>query len=387
MDGDPTATFPTPTNPTNSFTYRYENTQEAAGIWYHDHAQGITGLNVYAGLASGYLIRNPDDDGSGSKLPPPPFEQPLIIQDRSFTSQCAFFYPPNQNPGTFGQPWAPESFGDVSTVNGKIWPNLNVTPGKYRFRVYNGSNARVYNFALKASKKGPQTIFQIGSDGGLLNAPFPLTSLLLTPGERADIVVDFAGLPVGTTVILTNDAAAPFPIGPTSVKRGGMPLPQIMQFSVVAGTAFTKPLPVTLRTNPIKPFAGQPLAATRSMDLVEIHNALGSPLMVLLNNRNFDLRDPITNARTETRVKTDALEQWEIINTTVDAHPIHRHFTQFQVLNRQKFNATSYLAAAYPGQVPLAPNTGPYPPPTVTPFLNGGPKPPPPTNWGGRTPS
>jgi spore coat protein A, manganese oxidase len=186
-------------------------------------------------------------------------------------------------------------------------------------------------------------------------------------------VVDFAGLPVGTTVILANDAAAPFPTGPTSVKRGGMPLPQIMQFTVTAGTGFTTPLPATLRATPIRPFVGQPVAATRSMDLVEIHNALGSPLMVLLNNRNFN---PDGTNPANMHVKTNTLEQWEIINTTVDAHPIHLHFTQFQVLNRQKFNATPYLAAAYPGQVLLAPNTGPNPPPTVTPFLNGGPKPP-----------
>ena len=369
-DGDPTDTFVPDDGPR---TYYYGNTQEAAGLWYHDHAVGITRLNVLAGLAGGYLIRNADDPGDGtlradgSGLPPAPdYEVPLIIQDRMFNVDGTFAYPPNVNPGTAGRPWAPEFFGDVATVNGKAWPNLNVAQGKYRFRLYNGSNARVYNLRLRSA--APASIFfQIGSDGGLLNAPVPLTSLLLAPGERADIVIDFAKLRPGATVVLGNDARAPFPDGPRAIRQGGMPLPTIMQFTVTATAGWTAPLPARLRATPIMPLTtvDRPVTAIRSMTLVENLNALGSPLMALINNREFEA------AGATTTVLSNALEQWDLINTTVDAHPIHLHFTQFQVLNRQKFDSAGYFAAAY-GTQPLEHGTGSFPPPSVAPFLRGG---------------
>jgi len=368
-DGDPTDVF----LPGNSKIYHYGNTQEAAGLWYHDHALGITRLNVLAGLASGYLIRNGDDDGSGTKLPPPPYEVPLIIQDRMFNADGTFFYPANVNPGTAGWLWAPEFFGDVSTVNGKAWPNLNVALGKYRFRVYNGSNARVYNLKFKASNGATLSVFQIGSDGGLLNAPVPLTKLLLAPGERADVVVDFAALPVGTKVVVTNDAPVPFPGGARKARKGGMPLPQIMQFTVTGGVGWQNPLPAALRVVPIARYTSAQAvnaANPRRMTLVEDLNAFGSPVMVVLNNRNFD-PNPLNPENAH--VGKDTLEQWDIVNTTVDAHPIHLHFTQFQVLNRQKFDAAGYFAAAY-GTQPLKTGIGTVPPLDVTPYLSSGPK-------------
>ena len=367
-DGDPTDTFAAGA----SKTYHYGNTQEAAGLWYHDHAMGITRLNVFAGLAGGYLVRNGDDPGDGTTgLPPAPFEVPLVIQDRMFNGDGTFLYPPNQNPGTSGRAWAPEFFGDVATVNGKAWPNLNVARGKYRFRVYNGSNARFYNFKLKSAGQ-VITFFQIGSDGGLLNAPVPLSALLLGPGERADIVIDFAALTPGAKVILTNDARAPFPGGPRAVRRGGLPLPAIMQFSVTSAAGWTAPLPAPLRAEPITPLAtaARPVAVVRTMTMVENLNAFGSPLMALLNNRTFEAPDATTV------VGTDTLEQWDLVNTTVDAHPIHLHFTQFQVLNRQKFDSAGYMAASY-GPQPLMHNTGSFPPPPVAAFLRGGPQAPP----------
>ena len=367
-DGDPTDTFAAGA----SKTYRYENSQEASGLWYHDHALGITRLNVYAGLAGGYLVRNGDDPGDGTTgLPPAPFEEPLIIQDRMFNGDGTFLYPPNENPGTASRPWAPEFFGDVATVNGKAWPNLDVARGKYRFRVYNGSNARFYNLKLKSAGQA-NTFFQIGSDGGLLNAPVPLRTLLLGPGERADIVIDFAGLTPGAKVVLTNDARVPFPGGARAVRRGGSPLPQIMQFSVTSAPGWTEPLPATLRAVPITPLAtaARPVAAVRTMTMVENLNTLGSPLMALLNNRTFEAPGAATT------VGTNALEQWDLVNTTVDAHPIHLHFTQFQVLNRQKFDSAGYLAANY-GPQPLAPDGGSFPPPAVAAFLRGVPQVPP----------
>ncbi|GGI82672.1 multicopper oxidase family protein [Pseudarthrobacter scleromae] len=372
-DGGPEQVF----SPGSSYTYHYDNNQDAAGLWYHDHALGITRLNVYAGLAGGYLIRDAPgpsgtgiDTGDGTHLPPPPYEVPLIIQDRMFNPDGSFAYPPNPELTTSDgtpRPWAPEFFGDVATVNGKCWPNLDVDRGKYRFRVYNGSNARFYN--LKFVAGGNALAFaQIGTDGGLLDAPAKLNKLVLGPGERADLVVDFAGLSAGSKVVLGNNAPTPYPDGPVSAKQGGVPLREIMQFTVQSQKGYTAPLPEQLRPKPMTRLAGLTTAATRQMTLVEVLNAAGIPIMALLNNRPF-------HTTGITAVQGDTLEEWELINTTVDAHPIHLHFTQFQVLNRQRFDVGKYLAATGyvdPATGLVTPGQGNSVP--VTPFLMGRPK-------------
>jgi len=360
-DGDPLDFF----GHGKSRTYHYGNTQEAAGLWYHDHALGITRLNVFAGLASGYLVRDANDPGDGSVLPAPPYEVPLILQDRTFAEKGTFDYP--------ASPWRPEFFGDVATVNGKIMPNLNVDRGKYRFRVYNGSNARFYNLRFM-SRSTALPFFQIGTDGGLLNRPVRLTILLLAPGERADLVVDFAELAKGATVILSNDAAEPYPAGdPCAVT-------QIMQFTGTGARGWTKPLTVLRdlrsKTDRITRLAGRKVDKTRSMTLVEVHDALtGEPTMVLMNNRNFMPMDGIPMEGMST-VKSNALEEWELINTTIDAHPMHLHFAQFQVINRQAIDRDGYYAAA--GYDDHVAGSGLFPPPAVGPYLTAGSSPRPP---------
>jgi FtsP/CotA-like multicopper oxidase with cupredoxin domain len=184
----------------------------------------------------------------------------------------------------------------------------------------------------------------------------------MAPGERADIVVNFASLSAGSKVTVINTAVAPFPGGPRLRRRGGMPLYRIMQFTVQSAAGWTAPLPAALRATPITQLAGRPVAATREMTLVEILDSAGAPLMALLNNRRFEAPGATTTVRTNT------LERWDLVNTTVDAHPIHLHFTQFQVLNRQKFDSAGYFAAAY-GAQPLTPGTGAYPNLPVGPFL------------------
>ncbi len=328
FDGDPLDFFPNPERKDfkdDTHTYTYENTQEAAGLWYHDHALGITRLNVAAGLAGGYLIRDENDPGDGSRLPAPPYEVPLIVQDRAFNADGTMFYPP--------APWEPEFFGDQATVNGKIQPNLDVNRGKYRFRVLNGSNARFYNFRFEC---GGRTLkfLQIGTDGGLLDSPVSLRSLLLAPGERADLVVDFGHLRPNTHVVLTNDAPAPFPFGDEVI------LDKIMQFTVTRATGWTKSLTprtsLRSRTAPITRLEHLKVDKTRNMSLVEVQGDDG-PLMVLMNNQTFDhtIMDPHM-------VKSNALEEWVIINTTGDAHPMHLHFAQFQIMSRQEFDSDQY---------------------------------------------
>jgi len=375
-DGDPLDFFPN-TDTTHlqgtTRTYTWENSQEAAGLWYHDHALGITRLNVLAGLASGYLVRDTNDPGNGTLLPAPPYEVPLILQDRSFNTDGTFSYPSNTNPGT-PRPWVPEFFGNVATVNGKVAPNLNVNKGKYRFRVYNGSQARFYNLKLMYGGTA-LPFFQIGTDGGLLDAPVSLSTLLLATGERADLVVDFAALPTGAKIIVTNDAVTPYPAGGATRFDGGSPLPQIMQFTVTSTTGWTTALPTNLRstTAPITRLAGLPVAYTRYLSLVEVHNEFDSPTMVTMNNQSF-MGSPAMQP-----VASNTLEEWVLINTTVDAHPMHVHFAEFQVISRQPFNATQYsFDAGYANSdgTSTGAGKGTFPPPDVTKYLSGTPTPP-----------
>jgi spore coat protein A len=309
--------------------YNYPNSQEATTLWYHDHAIGITRLNVDAGLAGFYLIRDPAVE-SAFNLPTGAYEIPILIQDRSFDTDGSLFYPVAGVNPTIHPQWVPEFFGDAILVNGKVWPYLEVEPRKYRFRILNGSNARFYHLSL--STKIP--VYQIGTDGGYLPKPVPLSELLLAPAERADVIVDFTGLEVGTELLLQNDANAPFPDGePADPDTVG----QIMQFRVISPKApDTSSLPETLVPVQRLPEEG---AAIRPLILNEVQARLG-PTMSLLNNSMWD--KPITE-----KPKLGSTEIWEIINTTGDAHPIHLHLVQFQILDRQELHVEEYNEALH----------------------------------------
>jgi FtsP/CotA-like multicopper oxidase with cupredoxin domain len=373
FDGHPEDTY----LPGNSKTYTYLNGQEAATVWYHDHALGITRLNVYAGLAGYYLIRDQFDTGLASNplgLPAPYglFELPLVLQDKTFNANGTLFYDTQGvNPAVHPQ-WVPEFFGDVAVVNGKAFPNLNVAPGLYRFRIVNGSDARFYNLTMTPGKAN---IIQIGTDGGLLNAPVNVTQLLLGPGERADVLIDFSPFKNGDKIVLKNNARTPFPSGPRNKRKGGVPLPELMQFTVdTTLTPFQGTVPATLRGGPGQPPAITPPArppAVRNLVLNEILDpATGFPLTVLLNNLHFN------TANIETP-KQGTTEMWNLINTTADTHPIHLHLVQFQLLERQPFKAAAYLAAFKPGLPnPGAEGQGPHPAPSADQFATGAAKPP-----------
>jgi spore coat protein A len=354
-DGYPEAWFTNGFRKTGPFfttqTYHYPNDQQAMTLWYHDHALGITRLNVYAGLGGGqYHIRDDHEDSLG--LPSGRYEIPLTIQDRYFNSDGSLLYPVQTpgDPDTRVPPiWIPEFFGDTVLVNGGIWPFLEVEPRKYRFRILNASNARVYRMALQESadtgqllgRPGP-VFHQIGSDGGLLPAPVTRTQLLIAPAERQDIVIDFSGFK-GKSFVLTNDAPAPFPDGDDVVP------PDIMVFKVnqpLQGQDRSR-LPATLNSVPLI----SPASSVRTRDLVlsELDSAppFENPIMAMINDAHWD--DPVTE-----NPKAGSVEIWRIINTTGDAHPIHIHLVQFQILDRQHFDITQYpnLVLDQPPQPP-----------------------------------
>jgi spore coat protein A len=183
--------------PGKSAICHYPANQEAAMLWYHDHAMGINRLHVFAGLLGVLLVR--DDAEAALNLPNGRHEIPLVVYDRSFTENAQLNYPVSNNPAA---PWVPEFYGATTLVNGKIFPYLEVEPCKYRFRILNGANTRA--FTLSLSNRRP--FHQIGTDLGLLPAPVELRFLNLFPAERADVIIDFSGQE-GQEIVLKYGAA------------------------------------------------------------------------------------------------------------------------------------------------------------------------------------
>ncbi len=395
--------------------YHYPNGQEATTLWFHDHALGVTRLHVYAGLAAFYLIRDNRDTGRINNpigLPAGDREIELLIQDRQFDTSGQWYFPDGSNTGLNGTPpnpsihpfWIPEFLGDAIVVNGKSWPYLEVQPMRYRFRLLNASNSRFFNMFIP----GGPPFWQIGTDGGFLDTPVKVTQLLLAPAERADVIVDFSRY-AGQTLTVMNDANAPYPDGdPVDPATNG----QIMQFRVAPNhdtpgngqlrfgsmlssggridrTCDPAISACKLRAQPIIRLAeginGKGRGGKGGPDLIRQltlneEEGAGGPAMVMLNNTRWNgqkngFGTPISGAErlygtpspsmhdtyaTELP-RVGSTEVWELVNISADAHPIHLHLVQFQLINRQSFDENAYLAtyaAAYPNGV-FTPEVGP----------------------------
>ena len=350
--------YPSVTQTPGETVFNYPNQQPATTLWYHDHALGITRLNVMSGLAGFYLLRDPADTTIASQLPSGANEIPIVIQDRSFNTNGAFWFPDVGLNPTIHPYWMPEFFGNTIMVNGKTWPNLNVQPELYRFRLLDGSNARFYTLSLSFANKGTTVPFtQIGGDGGYLPAPAIMKSLTIAPGERADILIDFSVFPAGTKLILTNTAKTPYPAGaPVDPQTTG----QVMQFTVGTGASVTPAqLPATLTTMPTL----TPDKPARMLTLTEVMGP-GGPTEILLDGQKWSA--PISETP-----QVGSTEDWIIINPTADTHPIHLHLVQFEVMSRQSFQVNKYMKdwTALNGMPPLLVSTVNVP--SITPYLTG----------------
>ncbi|AGF58153.1 FtsP/CotA-like multicopper oxidase with cupredoxin domain [Clostridium saccharoperbutylacetonicum] len=306
--------------------YHYANDQEPTTLWYHDHTLGITRLNVYMGLAGFYLLRDPNKylDGKYSNLPLGKYDIPLAIQDRSFYDDGSLLFPSNGVNSDVHPYWRPSFIGNTIMVNGKVWPNLNVEPRQYRFRVLNGSNTRFYNMAF--SNQMP--FFQIGTDGGYLPKPVQLVSLLISPGERADLLVDFSQLAPGTKLTLTNTANAPFPNGnPPDQETTG----QVMQFTVLNKPA-VEPSTLPKVLNVLAPL--KCINKKRTLTLMVVGDPT-KPVELLLDGQKW-------NAPVSELPLVGSTEDWQLVNLTKGAHPIHLHLIQFRLVSRQDFLVTQY---------------------------------------------
>jgi len=409
-------------------TFSYGNDQRATTLWYHDHTLGMTRLNVYAGPAGFYILRGgPDDEvlDSGTGLPAtlpgpapalgdPPgmkyYEIPIVIQDRSFNDDGSLFYPDNRaffeglEPNQLQIPfipdlacedanndvppiWNPEFFGDSMVVNGNTWPYLEVEQRRYRFRFLNGCNSRFLILQLEDNAVG---LWQIGADGGFLASPVDINEvnagqLLLGPAERADVIVDFSNIPVGTQITLLN-------LAPDEPFGGGVPgvdfdpadpntTGQVMQFRVVTTTGLddsTPPSQLMLPTIiPLTPTVTRKVSLNEeeSKSVLVIEDANGNivldcddsnavpfgPTAALLGTVNPDNNsNPLlwSDEITENPLVGDT-ETWEIYNFTADAHPIHIHLVQFQVVDRQALVTDEEGIAVQPAQLVPATNRPP----------------------------
>ena len=315
----------------NQLVTTHENRQRAAANWYHDHAMGITRLNVYAGMSGLYVIRDQEEANLG--LPSGDFEVPLVIQDRSFYENGELFYP--RGPGDLTTPGVgdplqglpddfpseasqvPSFYADANLVNGTIWPFMEVEPRKYRFRMVNGANTRSYDlvFEPQGGTDDPLVMHQIGTDGGLLTAPVERPSIQLAPSDRGDVVVDFSQYQPGETIRLRNQ-------GPRT--QSGT-TDEVMEFRIVAPTApDTSQVPDQLST--IERYRPEDAVRTRTLELDREFDEFGR-MELLLDGLRW------TDATTEI-VRQGDIEIWEFVNRTGMEHPMHVHMEAFQVLNR-----------------------------------------------------
>ena len=360
-------------------TFQYPNLNRASTIWYHDHALGMTRINVYAGPAGFYIIRGGPDDmvldnrfkkATPAVLPGPApsigdpagmtyYEIPIAIQDRSFNTDGSLFYPDTREffdgivgdfipGGEYSPIWNPEFFGNMMMINGNTWPFQTVEQRRYRFRFLNGCQSRF--LILDFNQIPGVQVWQIGNEGGYLAAPVDITALgntlLMGLAERADVIVDFGNVPVGNYV-LGN-------IGPDEPFGGGIPgldfdpadpasTGQIMAFNVVPGP---KKDPTTPPQNLVLPAIVPlpPETVTRPLALIEKMGEgvdadgipLEGPVEALLGTVDAGIAverkwmEPVTEDPA-----VGATEVWEFYNTTGDAHPMHIHEIVFEVVNRE----------------------------------------------------
>ncbi|MDR6123876.1 spore coat protein A [Bacillus sp. SLBN-46] len=306
--------------------YEYGNQQSSRALWYHDHAIGLTRLNIYAGLAGYYIIR--DKHERSLNLPTGKFEIPLLLQDRSFHEDGSLSYPyqPENNLSGIKPSIIPSFFGDTIVVNGTVWPYLEVEPRKYRFRLLNAANARFFRLSLDPK----QLFYQIGTDSGFLEQPIGVKTLLIAPAERMDIIIDFSNME-GQSILLKNDAPTHFPSGdPVDPNTTGT----VMQFRVSKSLSRIDTSVIPAYLGPITKLQVPMAKRTRWLELSEEKDSYGRSLF-LLDKKKWDF--PITE-----NPQVGSIELWNFINTTGDDHPIHIHLVQFQILDRQPFDVKHF---------------------------------------------
>ena len=312
-DGSPGQLIP----PGSSRTNHYPDNQAAAPLWYHDHADLTTSYSVYEGLAG--FMPNTDNLEPLFNLPGGNFAKAYVLQDKSFNADHTLCY-------THANP---EFFGDLPVVNGTIAPFQQVEPRRYTFTFINGSDSRFYHLSLQqtggATGASAPTMTVVGSDSGYVLHPAKVSDLLIAPGERYKMVVDFTGH-AGQNWVLANDAATPYPDGDPSVAK----IPQLMSFRVsspLSSPDRSSVPPLIVETNNVIP----PAVSLLTARLRTVQAGEKTPGVAQLGDATG--LKAFTDPATETP-QLGSTEAWAMRNHSPDSHPIHEHLVELRLVGR-----------------------------------------------------
>ncbi len=301
MDGHPDQMI----MPDHAFDYQFVINQQAGTNWYHPHPHEMTGEQVVRGLAGLFIVETPEE--KALNLPSGAYEIPLIIQDKKFDQNGNIKYNPKMNEKMNG------FMGETILVNNTISPFLNVSTRFYRFRVLNGSSARIYNLTLSDN----QDFYIIGADGGILPNPEKQKSVLIASGERLDILIDFSKYSVGSEVFLESKT-----FGEMGDAQGKQAF-NLLKFAVTKQETNTFQLSTKLIAVPKLSNSTK----TRSFEIVM--KMLSSSGMHKINGKTYKAD------RIDETVNFGTTETWEFDNSKEDQpHPMHIHGVQFQVVSR-----------------------------------------------------
>jgi FtsP/CotA-like multicopper oxidase with cupredoxin domain len=296
-------------DPGRTRVYDYPNRQRAATLWYHDHAHHMEAEHVFRGLSGFYLLEDPAEDGL--RLPSGQYDVPIHLRDARFADDGSLLF-------------VDDDFENRNTLlaNGRPQPYFPVAARKYRLRLLNASNLRTFILHLGTDEE----MTQIGSDGGLLGAPTPVRVVILSPGERADIVVDFSRHPIGTQLVLTDQLAGP-----------------VLRFDVNRRASDHSRVPAVLRPLPALATPTVTRQITLGLDPRDF--------TFKINGKTFDPE------RVDTTIKKGATEVWEVTNLDTAfgiPHNFHIHLVQFRVLTRNG-QPPAPSEAGWKDTVPLQP--------------------------------
>ena len=306
--------------PGAGFDYTYPNDQDAAFLWYHDHAHGRTARTLYYGLVGTYLLH--DEREEELELPRDEYDVPLVLADHAFNRDGSLRYAENVDLGFRG---------DTILVNGAITPRMRVERRIYRLRFLNASNARSYDLRLGQGR----TMLQIASDGGLLERAVPRSGFPLHPAERIEVLVDFRGFRPGSEIVLSNAA------GETSTKN-------VMRFDVVGGGGSEDARIPTGRMRTLERLP-EPNESRRW----DLSLATATGVQWQIANRGFD------PARIDARPRLGTTELWQWHNPSNRVHPMHLHGMLFRVVERSS-------GVIHPGERAWKDTIGVLPGETVT---------------------
>ena len=292
------------------YTYDFTengNPERATMLWYHDHRLDRTAQNVWNGLAGMWILE--DEVEAALPLPRGRREIPLLIADRSFNSKNQLTHP-------FGG-HAP--FDGVTgrhvLVNGALLPHHRVEGCLHRLRVLNASNFRSYNLAFT---KGVR-FTQIGTEGGLMPAPLGRREVIIGPGERVDLLVDFAD--VAHRDVQLRSVRRPGGPNQRGAKTWDGPL---MEFRV--GRRVKDPASIPAELRPLPDWVAEADAEPRHDWRITVGSGLAPPW--LFNGRTFD------PSYADAQPKLGTIETWRVINETRVPHLIHPHHTSWYLLSR-----------------------------------------------------